>query len=531
MRHDASDAAGGPGEGNRDIAPAAADGNDPSLRLLRLSPLQLACFALLALQFAFLAQKPLWHTDLWGHLAYGRWIAEHQSLPDSDPFLDWAQGASFVDTAWLSQLIGYGTISLMGVGGIQWLYAGGIVLCTALLLSRLHAATGSLPWSAAGCALFLFVARQQLLIVRPQQAGLICFVALLVRMTGEPRRGDLPFVAVLFAAWCNLHGSFVTGWLLLAGCILGRSIDAAMGTASRGAVARNYGVRRLLLLLAAAMFATLLNPYGIALHREVWSIAGHPNLPDLIEWQPLFRHERQRFAFVIAVVALAIVGVGGRRRVSFTDVLLLIGGGALALWTSRMILWWAPLAGCLLAAWGHAWRPLPTRIELFAVPRRSWACTAAAVVVAAAACGATPLGRSITSGRRLEMRAAVSAETPVEAAEELRGDPPRERIFNTFEWGDYLLWAGPSDVRLFATSHVHLLPPDVWQDYLAVTRAGKGWNEILARRNVDLVMIDAVRHAALAQALRRHEGWRITYEDERANIFRRQRGAHPASGN
>ena len=26
------------------------------------------------------------HTDLWGHLSFGRWIVEHRALPQSDPF-------------------------------------------------------------------------------------------------------------------------------------------------------------------------------------------------------------------------------------------------------------------------------------------------------------------------------------------------------------------------------------------------------------------------------------------------------------
>ncbi|GIS58273.1 MAG: hypothetical protein CM1200mP2_04980 [Planctomycetaceae bacterium] len=28
-----------------------------------------------------LARRPLWHTDLWGHLAYGRWMIEHGGAP------------------------------------------------------------------------------------------------------------------------------------------------------------------------------------------------------------------------------------------------------------------------------------------------------------------------------------------------------------------------------------------------------------------------------------------------------------------
>src|SRR5262245_53302538 len=42
------------------------------------------------------------HTDLWGHLSYGRWIAQHHSLPAIDPFTASPAPQQVVPTAWLS---------------------------------------------------------------------------------------------------------------------------------------------------------------------------------------------------------------------------------------------------------------------------------------------------------------------------------------------------------------------------------------------------------------------------------------------
>ena len=41
--------------------------------------------------FVFLSHRPLWHTDLWGHLAYGRWMWEHGALPATEPFMPLAR--------------------------------------------------------------------------------------------------------------------------------------------------------------------------------------------------------------------------------------------------------------------------------------------------------------------------------------------------------------------------------------------------------------------------------------------------------
>jgi hypothetical protein len=64
---------------------------------------------------------PLNHTDLWGHLAYGRGIVETGALPTDDPF-----GATesvyslLVDLWWLSQVAGYGWYKTFGLEGLSF---------------------------------------------------------------------------------------------------------------------------------------------------------------------------------------------------------------------------------------------------------------------------------------------------------------------------------------------------------------------------------------------------------------------------
>ena len=39
-----------------------------------------------ALFFTYLSHQSLFHTDLWGHVAYGEWMLSHRALPTEDPF-------------------------------------------------------------------------------------------------------------------------------------------------------------------------------------------------------------------------------------------------------------------------------------------------------------------------------------------------------------------------------------------------------------------------------------------------------------
>ena len=80
----------------------------------------------------------------------------------------------------------------------------------------------------------------------------------------------------------------------------------------------------------------------------------------------------------------------------------------------------------------------------------------------------SPFGVAVIHGKHADLGRATSQFTPRFAAEFLTKHPPQGPVFNTYEWGDYLQWAGPRDLQLFVNSHAHLVPRDVWQAYMQV---------------------------------------------------------------
>src|SRR5688572_5620180 len=58
------------------------------------------------------------HTDLWGHLNFGRWMAEHAALPVQDPFSAAPAATPVLNAAWLSQLAGYFVQARFGNEGL-----------------------------------------------------------------------------------------------------------------------------------------------------------------------------------------------------------------------------------------------------------------------------------------------------------------------------------------------------------------------------------------------------------------------------
>ncbi len=477
------------------------------------------------LVFLFFCFRPLWHTDVWGHLAYGQVIWDARSLPETEPLMPLAKGMRFVDTAWLSQLIGLGAIGRWGVPGLQGLYALSVSICAGLLAWRAHRTSRNGWFGLWAVLVFLTVAWSQLVVMRPQLAGLVCFVTLLTLCTSRKlRAADWWIVPALFAVWANLHGSFLIGLMLLGCCVLGRAVDVVRRTGSVRSVLRDDRVRRGFLLLELAAVAVLLNPYGIGLYAEVLHVSSNANVQELTEWGPLNLRESQGQLFAAVVVLLAMLYRWSPRRVRTWEVLALVGFGGAALWSSRLLIWWSPVAALLVATHGYAaWRSLRHRPLVSEPAPRAGKWSVVTIGLIFICFGFSPIGVKMIHGRNPELKRAVSAYTPVAAVEYLKQHPPQGLVFNIFEWGDFLQWSGPPGMKVFVNSHAHLVPRDVWQAYMQIIEQRSGWQEGLDLYGVNTVVLDREFRETLIKSLKEDEKWKVGFEQDGQVVFLRKR--------
>ncbi|HLQ44160.1 MAG TPA: hypothetical protein VK137_05490, partial [Planctomycetaceae bacterium] len=362
-------------------------------------------------------------------------------------------------------------------------------------------------------------------------AGMLCFMVLWTLVTSRHRRAWYWLaVPALFAAWANLHGSFGVGLVLLAVLAAGRSIDLLVRCGEFRAIRRDNHVRRYLLMLELAAVAVLLNPYGIRLYAEVLNIANNPNVADLVEWGPLqLRIFQGQTAAAIGLLLIVLYRLSPR-RVTSAEVLLLCGFGAAALWTSRMLVWWVPLAAYHAVLHASAIRHARASSNESVQPSPRKGLWSVVTVGAIFVCfGFTPFGGRLLHGDtgKLTMSKLVSHQTPlgvVEYLQKLSNEKrlPRGQAFNTFEWGDYLLWAGPPELNVFVASHAHLVPREVWSDYVAISNGSADWADRLDRYGVNLIVLDNATHDGLIRKLRENENW-STYSDDVGAVFVRRK--------
>ena len=346
-------------------------------------------------------------------------------------------------------------------------------------------------------------------------------------MTSRGRRlSDWFFVPALMIGWANLHGSFILGILLLGALFVGRVVDVSRRTGSLRALKNDSRTWRLLLLTQLAALAALFNPYGLQLYVEVLTFSSNPNLAMIQEWEPLtLRSGQGAAAFTVALVLVVLMRTSPR-RVSTGEALLLIGLGGATLWTSRFLVWFAPVAALSLSLHGDAaWRRIRRRIwgkPSGGTPERRsmWSVASLGVLWIAFAC--TPFGNRVIHGDEPEFSRAVSMQTPIRATVHLQKHPHAGPIFNALEFGDYFVW---NDVRnVFVTSHIHLVPAEVWEHYITILTAGDGWGDLLARYGVNCVALSPYdeNQASLISQLRDSPEWRVELQDERSVVFGRK---------
>src|SRR5207249_3306225 len=176
----------------------------------------LMAVAALGMIFMLTSFNRLNHTDLWGHINFGHWMAVHHALPATDPFAAQPAETPVLHAAWLAQWIGYEVQRLFGNEGLALGHTLLVTLTAGVLMLAVRRRGAPAIWAwSAGIAMFVL----DLPIVgtiRPQlfgQLGAALFLLACAELPG--RKHPLLWLPLVAALWTNLHGSILMGIAIL----------------------------------------------------------------------------------------------------------------------------------------------------------------------------------------------------------------------------------------------------------------------------------------------------------------------------
>lgn len=528
---------------------------------------QLWQLAALAAAFIAAAGAASLTADSWWALALGRLTIE-TGRPQTDTALGFAPtipGA--VHSQWLAHVVLYGWYGLGGETGLRVGVGLTAVVTFWLVVVTGRRAGGTGRTAALGALLALLCAANNLS-ARAQLFSYLLLV-LLALLLVERRRHPRLVAAILplFALWANLHGAFVLGLALLglhaladaaAGRLGGRGAQARVGSWASTSPTRlpERWLRSTLgwaALLLASVGATAVSPLGLGVYGYVWSVVSSPSTARLVsEWaSPTLDSYSGRALAAATAVTLLVLWRSGRRLTSVEAATLLLFG-ALALTGQRYVVWWGLLAGPVVARHAAALRvpglPLapaaPARasewrllnailaglLVLAAAGAPVWRPALAARIEADAPADWAPVGAvealAALPDARAEAHAAragggVEAHAALPDADARSAGRPGRRLFVYQPWSGYAAWRLWPQLQPMTDVRIEAHPTTVWAEYLAVSAGQDGWEAILARYDVDVLLLERRQQAALAAEAARSARWSLHYQDGDALVFAR----------
>jgi len=217
--------------------------------------------------------------DTYSHIALGRWILDHHTIPATDPFSATLRGTHWIAFEWLSQVAFALAHAIGGWSGTVALAAGAVAAALGLLTWFLQRELQPTAVLVAVLSALLLTAPH--ILARPHVLALpvmVTWIALLIR-AADTRSPPPLLLLPLMTLWANLHGSFTFG-LAMAAVIACDALWRAPQP-ERLNVARQWGLFGFLALGAAC-----LNPYGPEMILVTFrTVALGTALTTITEWR------------------------------------------------------------------------------------------------------------------------------------------------------------------------------------------------------------------------------------------------------
>ena len=493
---------------------------------MRSTPTSVLFTVLIGFVFVLMASRPLWHTDLWDHLNYGQNILETKTVSETEPLMRLSRGVSMVNIPWLAQVGMASLNNRFGLTSLQFLFASLIAVSLGIVAWRSVRMSHSVIGGIVAAAIFLKVNLDQMLVIRPQLAGLLFYCIVVAWSLGRRRHSKAVWIGLplMFVLWANIHGSFSMGLLLMAITGIGRFGDVLVVSKSLRLALRDRELHRTILLTQLCAAAVLINPAGFAIYPEVLNVAGNPNIGSMFEWDALtLRSAQGQSAAAVALLAFMAIKLSPR-RLHCGEMLAFVATGLLAMWSARMLNWWAPVAGILAGT--HLLAAMRKTTRWLKNPQPGNAAGLWTVVntgIIGILFLLTPFGIQIVHGRIPDAQRLVSKETPLATVAFLDSmeNLPRGIAFVPAEWAGYVMNRGPKSLEPMVTLHVHVIPEQVWNDYIRLINGPTDWNGLMDEYGINLAVIDKDRQPGLLKRMRESADWTAAYEDRQGVVFSR----------
>jgi len=453
--------------------------------------------------------------DLSAHIRMGETILSTGHIPTHSLASYTAATDYMVAHAWLSEII---FALLFRAGGLPLLS-----VITGILVGLTHGSIaiflrkrGADPRWAILAALLSLALGSTHWLTRPHMFSIVLTAVTLFLLESERSKRAFLFLP-LFALWANLHGGWLYGLTMIGAFIVGDLAEAWLSPDERQEWLSKARVNSLALLLGAA--GTLINPYGLTLHREViFAVTSSSLAKNIAEYLAPNFQDAGQWPFLLAVLLTVGLFAVGTKRIQLPWLTLILISLFFSLRSFRNIALFGVSAWPLVALHAAESWPRPKRpFRFFSEFARLDPGSRVGILIVPVATLMLALGLNrgkIGSLTVIPDRFSAKA-FPTDAVAKARQAQLQGRVFDAWGWGGYIMYAWPE-----ASLHVDPLKfnNETIKSYSIIEDMQPGWQKEIDRWQIRTVIVNS--KSPMAKGLSMEPGWKVWYRDSTAVVFR-----------
>ncbi len=450
--------------------------------------------------------------DTGWHIRAGEYILKNKQFIHEDFFSFSRPGQLWFAWEWLSE-VWFAVLNSFGGLKAVVLYCGVVITLSFTLMFRHMIWRGATPLVAMGISLVATGAASNHYLARPHVITFL-FLAVSLFLIDVDRTRPTKWLWALIpltVLWTNLHGGFFS----LIACLGLVAIGSAM--AKDWTKMWRYGI-----LGGLCLVSSVINPYGIALHKHMVEYLQSDWIKSVVEefQSPSFRKEN-----VLQFEGLMFVGIGFAgfliSRKKYVEALLILFWAHNALASVRHISVFVLVASPIIAAEISHWlrtladgkpkNSVPRILESLSDDLRP-ACMKVSIWLVAAV-----VGLAMWNDPKRWPQDFPKEKFPIAMVTKHAKLLTESRVLAPDEWGDYMIYRFFPEVRVFFDGRSDFYGQSLGKDYIALLSGSYEWEELLKKHNFTAVFIPPTW--PLASILKRNSEWKTLEDDGSAILF------------
>jgi hypothetical protein len=448
--------------------------------------------------------------DLWWHIKDGADILATHHWPTTDPYSFTVHGQPWIAFEWLGDILLASVSRIGGVLGLDILLItlGSAVMIALYYLGTLRSGNSKAGFLAAGLLCSLAFPSFTL---RPQMLGYLFLVLTVIALEffRQGKHRAIWFLPPLILIWINSHGS----WIIGVGAIFVYWIAGLKEFKLGGIVAKAWtpSERRQISFVFMLCLAVLpITPYGTQLAVFPFQRAVSFPISDryVTEWWSMPFNDSGGKLFLAVIVGFAILQVAYRFSWRLEEFTLFLFAAAISCIHMRFLLVFVPFCVPLLATIFARWLPPYDR------RKEHYALNAILIAVVLA-------GMFWFRPTQASVQEKIAREFPVGAVNYIRQHSVPEPMFNTYNFGGYLVGALAPERKVFIDGRSEVYETGaVLADYIHVANLQPGALDVMAEYHVKSCLME--HDAPLATVLAALPDWQKVYSDSNSVLFVRR---------